>query len=346
MKRDETATNASVSTPKLRELSGDELSSFIVQLFEDRGSKAFMTAKKAVLEEVDNLDSKTTKAALKFFASYWKDTTRPALLSIACEALGGDPEDIFSLAVPLTLICGAIDIHDDIIDESKTKGTHLTLYGRFGKDVALLIGDALFFKGLMLLFNVKGNFKTEQLDKAMQTIKNLFFEMGDSQVLESSFKGRVDLDPKKYLSMVKKKAADFEAYMRVSAIVAGGSVKETEVLAQYGRTLGILTVLGDDIMDMSEYSELRNRVKHEVLPLPLLYALQRSDLRAQLVPIIRKEKLGKRDAQRVLDIIYKSGTFDKAEKMIYKLIAEGRKTLSEIPNSDLLDAVLRSTYTT
>ena len=73
--------------------------------------------------------------------------TRPALFSLVCEAVGGDPDITMPIAISITLISGAIDIHDDIIDQSKTKGDQPTVFGKFGKDIALLVGDALMFKG-------------------------------------------------------------------------------------------------------------------------------------------------------------------------------------------------------
>jgi len=338
------AVYGSVGSPDLERLSGEELSRFVSQLFEERGRKAFEMAKAAILEEANKLECKTTREALRFFANYWTDTTRPALLSIACEALGGDPEATMPFAVPLMLVCGAIDIHDDIIDRSKTKENHLTIYGKFGKEVALLIGDALLFKGLVLLSEGKQNCNAERLGKVMHVVKDLFFELGDSQVLETSLKGRRDLKPKEYLSMVRKKAADFEAYMRVSAILANGSEEETEALAHYGRALGILTILGDDNTDMFDASELLNRMKHEVLPLPMLYALQQPDLKTKLLVKMQKRNIGKRDAERMCDLIYEAGTFDKTEHDIYEFIAIGQEALKNLKDGSLLSIILKSTY--
>ncbi|MBS7632732.1 polyprenyl synthetase family protein, partial [Candidatus Bathyarchaeota archaeon] len=250
--------------PKQKQgLSGKELSRFVRETFYKRGIKAFEAAKKAVLEEADKLESPTVKQALHFFVSYWKDTTRPALLSIACESLGGDPAATSPVAVPLILVCGAVDIHDDIIDQSKTKRNHLTLYGKFGKEIALLVGNALLFKGFAMLCEDKTTIQPKQKEAIIKIIKNLFFELGDAEALELPLRGKKNLSPNEYLSLVRKKAADFEAYMRVSAVLANASKQEVEALGEYGRILGMLVVLGDDNADVLDPAELVNRIRNE-----------------------------------------------------------------------------------
>lgn len=92
MKRRGAVYGSHGSVADLERLSGEELSRFVSQLFEERGRKAFEKARASILEEANKLECETTREALRFFASYWTDTTRPALLSIACEALGGDPD--------------------------------------------------------------------------------------------------------------------------------------------------------------------------------------------------------------------------------------------------------------
>ncbi|KPV61704.1 MAG: Short chain isoprenyl diphosphate synthase [Candidatus Bathyarchaeota archaeon BA2] len=130
--------------------SQEELMEQLQKTLEERGRKALEMARNEVLQE--EIECKETREALKYFITeYWHDLARPALLSLACEAVGGYPDITTPIAIPMTLISGAIDIHDDIIDRSKVKGSRLTVLGKFSKGIALLVGDALLFKGFTLL---------------------------------------------------------------------------------------------------------------------------------------------------------------------------------------------------
>ena len=98
-------------------ISQEEITNQLLKLLEERGRTALEMARKTVLEE--KIESKEVREALTYFINeYWHDVTRPAILSLACEAVGGDPNITTPIAVPLILISGAIDIHDDIIDQS------------------------------------------------------------------------------------------------------------------------------------------------------------------------------------------------------------------------------------
>jgi geranylgeranyl diphosphate synthase type I len=329
---------------KHRKLSGKELSNYVEQLFEERGRDPFETAKKLVLEEADKIESKTIRDALHYLTGYWTDTTRPALLSIACEAAGGNPEATATVAVPLILICGAVDVHDDIIDKSIAKRKHVTLYGKFGAEIATLVGDALLFKGLAMLSEAKQGISNKKREEILRTTKELFFELGDAEALELSFRGRTDLKAEDYLAMVTKKAADAEAYLRISAIIADASEEETDALAGYGRVLGKLIILGDDNSDMLNPSEIVNRIRNEALPLSLLYALENPEPRRLLMRILAKKKITMNDARHILNLTYEAGAFDRMGTLMRNLIKEGKSRMQAMKNPELLEAILDSAY--
>ena len=329
-----------------KRLAGEELSEYITKLFEKRGKKALEIARKIINDEIAKLSCKEAREALKYFMNTkLRDTTRPSLLSIACEALGGEPEKTTPIAVPLILISSAVDVHDDIIDQSVAKKGKLTLYGKFGEDMALLIGDALLFKGFTLLCEAGKEFPQEKINAIFQLITNLFFELGEAEAYELSLRKKEKIQIEEYMELVRRKAADFEAYMRISALIAEASNNETEALGKYGRLLGMLIILGDDNADMLDPSEIINRARNEVLPLPIIYALHKPYLRRKILPFLRKKKMTRRDAKKISDIIYEAGVFDEIEKrFILKFIQHAKDTVKNINNRKLLIQVLESTY--
>jgi len=301
--------------------SQEEITEQLLKLLEERGKKALELAKKTVLEE--KIESKEVREALKYFMTeYWHDVTRPGLLSLVCEAVGGDPNLTTPIAVPMILISGAIDIHDDIIDESTNKESRPTVFGKFGKDIALLVGDALMFKGFTVLYKaVEKGVPAEQIAVISDIIERTFFELGDAEALELQFRGRTDVTPEDYLCVVRKKAADVEAYTRISAIVGGGSEEEIEALGEYGRLLGMLVILRDDMIDMIDLEETMHRIKKEHLSLVILYALQKPEIKSGLSQLLKKT-LTIKDAEKILMIVNKAGGFVRMEECMNKLAEE------------------------
>ncbi|MDH5793906.1 MAG: polyprenyl synthetase family protein, partial [Candidatus Bathyarchaeota archaeon] len=119
----------------------------VQRLLEERSRKSLDIAKREVLQE--EMKCKEINDAFEYYAGNWNDVIHPGLLSIACEAAGGDADKSIPMQVVMLLLTAAVDIHDDIIDESNTKYGKPTVFAKFGKDIALLVGDALLMKALV-----------------------------------------------------------------------------------------------------------------------------------------------------------------------------------------------------
>jgi len=95
----------------------------VQRFLEERSREALQIAKKKILK--GKMESEEIKDAFRYYTKDWKDVIHPGLLSIACEAAGGDVDKSVPIQVVMLLLTAGADIHDDIIDESKTK------YGNF-----------------------------------------------------------------------------------------------------------------------------------------------------------------------------------------------------------------------
>jgi geranylgeranyl diphosphate synthase type I len=318
------------TTNKQKNANRNDIVEQVQKLLEERGSKALEEARKEVLQE--KIECKEIREALNYFMQeYWQDLARPTLLSLACEAVGGDSEITTPIAVPMILISGAIDIHDDIIDQSKTKWSRPTVLGKFGKDVALLVGDALLFKGFTLLYKaIEKGIPADKVASIIDIIRKMFFELGDAEALELRFRGRNDVTPEEYLDVVRKKAADVEAYTHISAILGGASKDEIKVLREYGRVLGMILILRDDLADMVDFKEAVHRIKKECLPLPILYALQNPEIKSTLNPILLKKMIKQRDAEKILEIVDRIEGLGRVEKLMQELTEKVYSSLKDL----------------
>jgi len=316
------------NSEKIKLLTQEEMMEQMQKLFEERGSEALNVARKLMLEE--KIECKEIRDALQYFMiEYWNDLVRPTLLSLACESVGGDPKLTNSVAVPMILISGAMDIHDDIIDGSKVKRKCPTIFGKFGKNVALLVGDALMLKGLVLLNQPLKAIPINKHEAVLEAIEEMFFQLGDAEALELQFRGRLDVPSEEYLKVLEKKAADVEAHTRIGAILGDGTREETETLGRYGRLLGMLIILRDDFRDSLDPFEMQHRLENEHLPLPVLYAIT-GESRVVIGSIIQKNTLTDKDARTVIEIAQKSGGVVQLRKLMKELARKASVSLETI----------------
>jgi geranylgeranyl diphosphate synthase type I len=317
----------------------------VKKIFEERGTKVLEDARSSVMHE--KIESNEAREALNYFITHRPDVLRPALLSLACEAVGGDPLVTASVGKALILLSGAFDIHDDIIDKTVKRGRRLTIPGKFGSDIALLAGDAFIFKGLAELFEsvMKLDLPPEKKLEIVRTIKKLYFDLGDAEAMELKFRARADVKPEDYIEVVRKKAGDVEAYMKVGAMVGGGSEEQVKALGEYGRLLGMMIILRDDLQDLLDFDvELPLRIKNESLPLPILYALGDKSRRSNILAILRMGEISGKEARKLFKLVSETGGIDKLEKFLNSLHEKAILVLKNIKkNKEVFIIVLHAT---
>jgi geranylgeranyl pyrophosphate synthase len=300
------------------------------RLLTERSKKALEIAKKDILQE--KRESKEINDAFRYYAKAWNDVVHPGLISIACEAVGGKADDTTSIQIAMLLLTAGFDVHDDIIDESKTKYGKPTVFAKFGKDITLLVGDAFLMKALVLLHKLEKQISTEKMDAIWNIISGLFFELGDAEALEASLKSNIDISPEECFRILKMKASTFEAHMRIGAIIGGEEQDVVDLLGDYGRTLGILVSIREDFIDVFEAEELQNRAKNEYLPLPILHAFKNPQTKKTILDYLSKQKITDDDAEQIVDIVFEDKNVEMFRNEVMRLAQEAYNSISTIPN--------------
>ena len=303
-------------------MTKESLAEKLLLTLNEKSDKARKLVKKIILEE--KFSQEKINQAVEQYLSRWNDTTRPGTLALSYEAVGGETDKAVPLQTALLLIDATMDIHDDIIDESLAKKNIKTIYGKLGKEAALLIGDAFMVKGFSQLHKALENLPQERQALIIDEVHNFLLEVVDTHIVEAQLKTKKwSLKPKTYLQVLTKKAADIEGRMKVGAIYGGGSPHEVETLGKFGRNLGILLVIRAEFVDMFERDELTNRVKNECLPLPILYAIQNKTCKRKIRKILSKDnKISKYDCEVVVEIIDNSAEVLTLKNYLLKIEKE------------------------
>lgn len=304
-------------------------SEMLLEVLKKRSEKGLESAKKAILAE--KIGSKKLREALEYYTLNWTEFTHPGLFSVAYEAVGGNQGQAVQVQAAISMMAAAFDIHDDIVDKSRVKNGKPTVFGKFGEDIALLLGNAFMIKGFTVLGESIAKLAREEVQEIFGTLKKSLFELGNAHALELNLKGRVDIAPEEYLQILKMKAASVEADMRIGAIIGGGTSSEVEALTRYGRILGILATLREEFIDVFEIQELRQRMQNECLPIPILYALQNENSR-RIQKILLKEKMTNRDVNKLLDIVFETRGVKKIKRTMEIRIRDALHLVSKIRN--------------
>jgi geranylgeranyl pyrophosphate synthase len=305
----------------------------VVANLKKRSKKGLEFAKQIL--QAEKIEHPKLREALEHYIAHWDEFTHPGLFSMACEAVGGDPDDVVSTQAAIAMMTAAFDIYDDIIDKSKVKHESRTVYGKFGAEMALLLGNAFLIEGCKLFVDSTVILPKEKEKSALETLKKLVFEVGNAHALEVGLKKRKNVTPNDYMKITEMKAASVEADMYLGALFGGGKDAEVDVLARVGRILGILATLRDDLIDVFDIEELRQRISVRDLPPPLLFAMQDQRKKTKVTSILSKPKITDNDVATLVDFTLEDKSVVQLKNQMRLLISEGLKLTNTLPKPKL-----------
>jgi octaprenyl-diphosphate synthase len=231
---------------------------------------------------------------------------RPLLVLLSARACG-DQGDRHSLAAAIIeFIHTATLLHDDVVDDSSLRRGQDTANSVFGIEASVLVGDYLYSRAFQLMVLVGQMRIMDVLADATKTI-------AEGEVLQLMNCNNPDTTEEQYMEVIYRKTAKlFEAGVLIGAILADQTRAVEDALVEYGKHLGLAFQLVDDALDYDANCEqLGKNIGDDLAEgkptLPLIYALQRSAPREQI--LIRKavEEGGLGDIQAILGAIETSG---------------------------------------
>jgi geranylgeranyl diphosphate synthase, type I len=276
------------------------------------------------------------RRACEHYVENWHDFYHAGLFSMSCEAVGGNPDDFLQAQAAIAILAASFDLHDDILDKSEmSKYEAPTVYGKFGLEIALLLGDACLIEGFKLLVDSLAIFPDEKKEKVLKSFKDLLFDVGNAHSFEVCSRLDANASPDDYLKIAKLKGGSMEAFLMLGALFGGGNEAEVASFARFGRIIGILVTLRDDLVDVFDVQELRQRVAVKDLPMPLVFALQDDKVNAKISDILSKSVIEENEVDELVNFTLNSKSAAKLKYEMQLLIEEGISLINKLSKKKL-----------
>jgi len=254
---------------------------------------------------------------------------RPALLLLACGALGYRGEKRLELAAVIEFIHTATLLHDDVVDASDLRRGRTTANAAFGNAAAVLVGDFLYSRAFQMMVELDDMRVMQVLAEATNTI-------AAGEVMQLMGSHDPEVDEARYLEVIRRKTAKlFEAAARLGAVLSQQEKLE-ERLAQYGRHVGTAFQLVDDVLDYGGDlgKSLGDDLAEGKPTLPLIYTMRRgTPAQAALVREAIREG-GRDDFARVLEAIRACGALDYARAAAEREAEAACAAIAALPESE------------
>ena len=266
---------------------------------------------------------------------------RPLLILLIAKNYGGVNDVTLRSAVGLELLHTASLVHDDVVDESKERRGQPSVNAIYNNKVAVLVGDYVLSTALL-------NISYTNNSDILRSIAELGRNLSNGEILQLSNIQNTEFSEDIYYDVIKMKtAALFESCCEVGTLSVNANERQIELAKEFGRNLGIIFQIRDDIFDYYDSKEIGKPTGNDMaegkLTLPVLYALN-STHDSEMEEIARKVKrndVTRYEIARLVDFTKNNGGIEYAERKMLEL----RHKCMEFIDSESVSEEIRTSLT-
>jgi octaprenyl-diphosphate synthase len=271
---------------------------------------------------------------------------RPMFVLLSAKLHGEINESTYRAAALVELLHTATLVHDDVVDDSLERRSFFSINALWNKKIAVLVGDYLLSKGLLL---ATSNNDFRHLHILSDAVK----QMSEGELLQLQKTRKLNLDEGIYFEIIRNKTASLLS--SACAVGAYSTTKNEDVTAAmklFGEKVGIAFQIKDDLFDYGKEDigkPTGNDIKEKKLTLPLIYTLNNVDaqLRRKIIYIIKNENKDVKKVKFVIDTVIDAGGIKYASEKMNTYRDEALAILNSFPENPVkavLEELVR--YTT
>ncbi len=264
---------------------------------------------------------------------------RPLLLIISANMGSSIDERHLVLGSVVEFIHTATLLHDDVLDNAKTRRGQLAARNRYGNQASILVGDFLYTRAVCRVVQME-NMEMNYL------LATTCSKMTEGETWQLAHTSDFNLTEEQYLKIIDYKTASLiSASCQLGGVMAFASPEEKEALASFGHNLGIAFQVADDTLD---YVADKNRlgkalgqdIKEGKMTLPLIHLLAHCTKKEKemLIGLIQSGKPEK-DLSSILKRMALYGSIAYAKKKAALFVKKAKEKLQIFPNSTHKEAL-------
>jgi octaprenyl-diphosphate synthase len=263
---------------------------------------------------------------------------RPLLVMLSAKACGGTSESSYRAAALIELLHTATLVHDDVVDEADRRRGVFSINAVWKNKVAVLLGDFLLSRGLLLAVEHEEYNLLRIVSKAVK-------RMSEGELLQIEKARKLDIDEATYFRIIADKTASLiSACTECGAASTDADPETVQRMMQFGEKLGLAFQIRDDLFDFGVKDvgkPLGIDLKEKKITLPLIFGLQNAEPAAtkMIMRIVRKRKKTRGDVRQVAQFARDSGGVEYARKRMIELADEASELLSALPPTDARNAL-------
>lgn len=263
---------------------------------------------------------------------------RPMFVFLSAKLHGTINEGTYRAAALVEILHTATLVHDDVVDESLERRGYFSINAIWKNKIAVLVGDYLLSKGLLLSTD---NNDFEHLRILSEAVK----QMSEGELLQIEKARNLNLKEDIYFEIIRNKTASLLS--SACAVGAWTTSKDETVVNKmklFGEKVGIAFQIKDDLFDYGKEDigkPTGNDIKEKKLTLPLIYTLNNvpAAKKRELIYIIKNENTNPPKVKYVIDTVVAAGGIAYAAEKMTQYRDEALAILYEFPDNEVRQAL-------
>lgn len=202
---------------------------------------------KAILNLGYNEEAEKLNDPVRYILSVGGKRLRPVLALMACNLFSDKIDDAVIPATGLEVFHNFTLVHDDIMDHAPVRRNVPTVHSKWNLNQAVLSGDVMAFIANECFLQTP----QRHLLNVFRVFNKAAIEVCVGQQLDIDFEKAAIVTREEYLRMIELKTAMLlAASAKIGAIIGGADEKESDILFEFGRNLGLAFQIQDDLLDI------------------------------------------------------------------------------------------------
>ena len=263
---------------------------------------------------------------------------RPMFVLLSAKLHGEINDSSYRAASLVELLHTATLVHDDVVDEALERRGYFSINALWKNKIAVLVGDYLLSKGLLLSLDNKDF-------EILTILSNAVKKMSEGELLQIEKTRNLNFDESIYYEIINGKTASLLA----SSCAAGASsvTQDSDVIEKmraFGDAVGMAFQIKDDLFDYGEAKVGKptgNDIKEKKLTLPLIHILQKvaPRLKKEIIHIVKNNNNDKAKVKFVIDHVVEYGGIEYATQKMIEYRDQALQILYSFPVSPTRDAL-------
>jgi octaprenyl-diphosphate synthase len=265
---------------------------------------------------------------------------RPALLFLSSKLLNYEGRGAVKLGAVVEIIHTATLVHDDIIDEAKTRRGRPAANTQWGNSKCVLAGDWLYMQAFKVAVQER-NFRI------LDTLIELTQQMVEGELLQMEKLGQLITLDEHFDLIYRKTACLFSVCMRLGAILGEATAAEEEAVSQYGHDLGMAFQIVDDVLDLTASEDALGKpvasdLREGKVTMAVIHALERCtpQERDKIETVLHDRAFNGVTHEQIMQVLQRYGSLEAATDRAARYAQSARNAICIFPDSEIKRALL------